>query len=268
MPISDGNLEASLAAAASGKSGRTHPLWPLQESSPLHGRPNQSHDLVPAPDYLQQYYWWAYVDPRAVRLFERQWLVDLILLGNYRNLAKAVIDELAIGADASVLQVACAYGDYTPNLIRRVREAGGHLDVIESLSIQLDNLSQKLDPNDPIQLWQMDSRQLDFADNTVDYVVLFFLMHEQPDVVRRQTLAEAHRVLRPGGRLIIVDYARPALWNLLRFPLLLILPPLEPFFLDLWTDDLSSWMPSILVTKISARNTFFGGLYQKIIIIK
>ena len=33
---------------------------------------------VPLPAYLQQVYWWAYLHPAAVRIFERQWLVNLI----------------------------------------------------------------------------------------------------------------------------------------------------------------------------------------------
>ncbi|MBP6242855.1 MAG: hypothetical protein KA377_01615, partial [Chromatiaceae bacterium] len=40
----------------------------------------------PIPDYLQRVYWWAYLHPRAVFLFEREWLVNLILWGNYQRL--------------------------------------------------------------------------------------------------------------------------------------------------------------------------------------
>ena len=179
-----------------------------------------------------------------------------------------MFDDVGTSTDAAVLQVACAYGDFTPNLVRKIRDAGSQLDVVDVLPIQLENLSRKLAPDDPVLLWQMDSRELKFAENSFDCVLLFFLMHEQPDVVRRQTLAEAHRVLRPGGRLIIVDYAKPSGWNVFRLPLRLILPRLEPFFLDLWTEDLGNWMPSLLVSKIAARETFFGGLYQKIIVTK
>ena len=40
---------------------------------------------IEAPDYLTAYYWWAYVHPLAVRFFERQWLVNLILGGITRG---------------------------------------------------------------------------------------------------------------------------------------------------------------------------------------
>ena len=42
----------------------------------------QSNDEFPSiaiPAYLQQVYWWAYVHPNAVKMFERQWLVNAIL---------------------------------------------------------------------------------------------------------------------------------------------------------------------------------------------
>lgn len=38
------------------------------------------HAVPPGvPDYLVQTYWWAYVSPKAIRFFERPWLVNLIL---------------------------------------------------------------------------------------------------------------------------------------------------------------------------------------------
>ena len=48
---------------------------------------------VPMPLYLEQTYWWAYVHPNAVRVFERQWLVNLILWGNYSRLRDAALRE-------------------------------------------------------------------------------------------------------------------------------------------------------------------------------
>ena len=268
MPYSDGDLAEPLAAPASGRSRPLHDFPALEGTASRLDMPEQRSVTAPIPDYLEKYYWWAYVRPGAVRFFERQWLIELILLRNYKALAKAVFDDVGTSTEAAVLQVACAYGDFTPNLVRKIRDAGSQLDVVDVLPIQLENLSRKLAPDDPVLLWQMDSRELKFAENSFDCVLLFFLMHEQPDVVRRQTLAEAHRVLRPGGRLIIVDYAKPSGWNVFRLPLRLILPRLEPFFLDLWTEDLGNWMPSLLVSKIAARETFFGGLYQTIIVTK
>ena len=54
---------------------------------------------VAVPEYLERHYWWAYVRPNAVRVFERPWLVDLILWGNYRRLCDAALTALGCGAD-------------------------------------------------------------------------------------------------------------------------------------------------------------------------
>ena len=43
------------------------------------------------PEYLNETYWWAYVHPKAVDFFERQWLVNLILWGNFGRLRDAAL---------------------------------------------------------------------------------------------------------------------------------------------------------------------------------
>ena len=86
--------------------------------------------LVPVPEYLQETYWWAYVHPNAVRIFERQWLVNLILWGNFARLRDAALDELGDASDGKILQVACVYGDFTEHVLNRLGPQG-HLDVID-----------------------------------------------------------------------------------------------------------------------------------------
>ena len=47
--------------------------------------------VLSVPRYLQEVYWWAYVHPNAIRVFERQWLVNAILWGNFSKLRDAAI---------------------------------------------------------------------------------------------------------------------------------------------------------------------------------
>ena len=84
------------------------------------GRAASLDQAVEAPDYLTAYYWWAYVHPLAVRVFERQWLVNLILWGNYARLRDAALSELGDVLPGRTLQVACAYGDLTGKLSARM----------------------------------------------------------------------------------------------------------------------------------------------------
>ena len=219
------------------------------------------------PSYLQETYWWAYVHPWAVRVFERGWLVNLILLGNYVRLRNAALAEVGPNAEGHTLQVACVYGDFTARLAERVG-LDGTLDVVDVMPIQLHNLERKLPPDARARLLHRDSTALEFADASYDRVVVFFLLHEQPLAVRRRTLAEAIRVVKPGGKVVLVDYHRPHRWHPLRPAMRAVLHRLEPFALDLWDAELAEYLPEDTGPVGVHKQTFFGGLYQKVVLTR
>lgn len=214
-----------------------------------------------APAYLTATYWWAYVSPRAVRVFERQWLVNAILLGNYRRLQQAALAAFGDGLAGRSLQIACVYGDLTRRW-RQCHGAEGALDVVDVLPVQLQNLADKLGPGSDVGLYLGDSSQLSIPDGGYDRALLFFLLHEQPAEVRRATVAEALRVVKPGGKVVLVDYHRPAAWHPLYWPMKAVLSTLEPYALDLWRGDLADWLPAGSRAKVCRRRLYFGGLYQ------
>lgn len=202
-----------------------------------------------------------------MRLFERQWLVNLILWGNFGRLRDAALDALGGRLDGRTLQIACVYGDLTARLRSRLNPSGS-LDIVDVLRVQLDNLARKL-PGDPrVGLIQGDSAALELPSASYDRALLFFLLHEQPEEVRRRTLAEALRILKPGGRLVIVDYHRPSPRNLLYLPMVAILRTLEPFAMDLWKHEVREWFPEDSRIHSLEKRTAFGGLYQLLTLTK
>jgi len=220
---------------------------------------------VAVPLYLDEVYWWAYVHPRAVRFFERQWLVNLILWGNFARLRDAALDALGKTILGKTLQVACVYGDLTSRLCRRIG-MGGVLSVVDVLAVQLRNLLGKLPSGLPVSLFQRDSSALGFEDGAYDQALVFFLLHEQPEVVRRLTLEEVVRVVRPGGRIVIVDYHRPSPWHVLAHIFRPLLGRLEPYALDLWRHEIDEWLPRAAKAGKLIKTTYFGGLYQMLVI--
>jgi len=227
------------------------------------GLPCPAGETICVPGYLAQTYWWAYIHPTAVKLFERQWLVNLILWGNFGRLRDAALDALGWSLRGRTLQIACVYGDLTRRLWER-HAKGGQLDVVDVLAVQLDNLARKLPRDASVGLIHGDSTALDIAPQTYDRALLFFLLHEQPETARRATIAEALRVVKPGGRLVIVDYHRPHALNPLYWPMVGILRTLEPFAMDLWQHPIAEWLPH-QVTQLKVE-TSFGGLYQRLTI--
>jgi ubiquinone/menaquinone biosynthesis C-methylase UbiE len=220
---------------------------------------------VAVPKYLEQTYWWAYLHPRGVNFFERQWLVNLILWGNYVTLRDAAFAELASSCGGRVLQVACVYGDFTVKLAQHLGQ-GTRLDVIDVAPVQLENLRRKIGAQSGVTLHHQDSANLAFADQSYDCVVVFFLLHEQPVHARIRTIQEALRVTRPGGKIIFVDYHRPARVNPMRYVMRPILGTLEPYALDMWSTEIASWLPADVNPACVEKNTYFGGLYQKVVV--
>jgi ubiquinone/menaquinone biosynthesis C-methylase UbiE len=222
---------------------------------------------LPIPKYLEQVYWWAYVHPKAVHVFEREWLVNLILFGNYGRLRDAALDELGGTVTGHTLQLACVYGNLTPRLARRLAP-GASLDVVDILPVQLKNLAAKLPADDRIVLLQGDSSSLACPDASYDQVLLFFLLHEQPEAVRRATLAEAMRVVRPGGRIVIVDYHLPMPWHPLRLLMTGVFRKLEPYAMDLWENEVQAFLPADVQPASITKQTYYGGLYQKLVLVR
>lgn len=229
--------------------------------------PGQTPAAPPLPRYLEQAYWWAYVHPNAVRVFEREWLVNAILFGNYARLRDAALADLGATVRGRTLQVACVYGNLTARLQQRLAGDAG-LDVVDILPIQLRNLARKLPADRRLRLLHGDSSALACADACYDQVLLFFLLHEQPAHVRRATLAQALRVVKPGGKVVIVDYHRPSRWHPMRPLMRLVFRKLEPYAIDLWRHDIADFMPAGTAPTSLSKRTYFGGLYQKLVLIR
>ena len=222
---------------------------------------------LPVPAYLEQFYWWAYVHPWAVRAFERHWLVNLILFGNYARLRDAALAELGRPTTGRTLQVACVYGDLTVRLNKQLGDDGA-LDVVDVMPIQLQNLARKLPGDSRARLLHHDSTALGIPDAIYDRVLIFFLLHEQPLAVRRRTLSEAIRVVKPGGKIVLVDYHQPHRRHPLRRAMRALLRRLEPFALDLWQSEIAAFLPADSGLALIRKQTYFGGLYQKVVLIR
>ena len=223
--------------------------------------------LLTIPKYLESVYWWAYVHPNAVQLFEREWLVNLILFGNYGRLRDLALAAMGDTIEGRSLQIACVYGNLTPKLVQRLSPQA-RLDIVDILPIQLKNLRKKLTPDERVTLIQGDSSALAQADGSYDRALLFFLLHEQPEAVRRATLAEALRVVKPGGRIVIVDYHRPAALHPLRLLMRGVFHRLEPYAMDLWNNELEHFLPQDIKPAAIQKSTFFGGLYQMLVLTR
>ncbi len=128
------------------------------------------------PVYLERVYWWAYLGPASIRVFDHRAMVAAILWGQYRRLSDAVLAQIAPGN--RVLQLASVYGDLSERIARRVGPAGG-LDLVDVAPIQIASARRKL-----ARLGWVRTTVADTAvdrPSRHDRVVNFFLLNELPD---------------------------------------------------------------------------------------
>jgi len=192
------------------------------------------------PEYLVRHYWWAYLWHWGVWFFDHQPIINAILFGQYRTLSqRAVEDCMKDRPDGRLLQLTCAYGSMTPSLLNAMDD---ELYLMDVAKIQLEATREKLTDEDKKRLLsaRMNAEFLAYKDDAFSTVLIFFLLHELPADARERSISEAIRVLQPGGRFVITEYAAcPKNHLLWRFwPTRFIIQWLEPFLKSFWQVDL------------------------------
>ena len=140
--------------------------------------------------------------------------------------------------------------------------------MVDVLPLQLANLARKLPADSGVNLIRSNAAEMEFESGSYDRALLFFLLHEMPEDVRKATIAHTLRVVKPGGRVVIVDYHRPSKLNPLYLPMAGVLHALEPFAHDLWRREIADWFPADVQVASMTKATTFGGLYQILVITK
>jgi len=223
---------------------------------------------IPVPEYLSRIYWWTYIHPLAVWAFDRQWVVNLLLLTQYNRLRRKALEAAGEALTGKTLLVSCPYGDLITELTKRVMAGNGALDIVDVLPIQLRNARKKLPRGASVRLMNMNADHLDLPSSAYDRVMIYFLLHEVPNDVRAALLREAFRVLKPGGRFILAEFAMPRWWNPFRYLWAVFLTIFEPFALDMWRTDIADMLPSSTRGFQLRQDRYFGGLFQRTVVTK
>jgi ubiquinone/menaquinone biosynthesis C-methylase UbiE len=211
------------------------------------------------PSYLREIYAWAYLNPRNVRLLDREPVVSVILWGNHHRLRRAACAELLPGQ--RVLQPACVYGDFSPALARHLGPEG-RLEVIDVAPIQVECCQRKLSEFPLATVRQADAAQP--RTETYDAVCCYFLLHELPYDYKRAVIDALLESVIPGGKAVFVDYHKPHWAHPLKPITSLVFDMLEPFAKDLWRNEITDFAAAA-DEFVWRKATYFGGLFQKVV---
>ena len=142
-------------------------------------------------------------------------LNDLQSFGLHRRWKSRVVELAAVQSGDHALDLCCGTGDIAFALGRRGAEVTGldfnsqMLEVAESRNIIPD---PKSGTRNPIFI-QGDAQQIPFPDASFDIVTVGYGLRNLADW--EKGLEEMRRVARPGGRLVVLDFGKPAnaLWR-------------------------------------------------------
>lgn len=132
---------------------------------------------------------------------------DVMSVGIHRIWKEAMMDWLAPRAGQKLLDVAGGTGDISFKFLGRA--GSGHAtvcDITESMLIAGKTRAEAATMSDSLDWVVGDAMALPFADNTFDVYTISFGIR---NVTRPQeALNEAFRVLRPGGRLMVLEFSQ------------------------------------------------------------
>ncbi|PYE32325.1 2-octaprenyl-6-methoxy-1,4-benzoquinone methylase /demethylmenaquinone methyltransferase [Idiomarina fontislapidosi] len=134
---------------------------------------------------------------------------DLMSMGIHRVWKRYTIDCSGVRKGMKVLDIAGGTGDLTAQFSRRVGDTGEVVlaDINDAmLKVGRDKLRDKGIVGN-VNCVQADAENLPFADNSFDIVTIAFGLRNVTD--KPAALRSMLRVLKPGGRLLILEFSKP-----------------------------------------------------------
>jgi len=154
----------------------------------------------------------AFVTPEQKRTYVRRLfatiadrydlITQLLSFGQDRRWKRTLVALADVRAGARVLDLACGTGDITYQIATRGADATG-LDV----TIRMLELANAKRIGTPVHFLAGDMMALPFAAAQFDVVTSGYGIRNVPTI--QPALSEIHRVLRPGGLFLSLDFNRP-----------------------------------------------------------
>ncbi|NJK36157.1 MAG: class I SAM-dependent methyltransferase [Oscillatoriales cyanobacterium SM2_2_1] len=147
--------------------------------------------------------------------YQYQWLYDTVStlaalsVGGEARLRQLYRRDLAIAPHWQVLDLCCGAGPLTQELLRTFSCVTG----LDASPYALQRAQKRAPSAHYVQGF---AEAMPLANNQFDLVVTSTAMHEMTPNQLQQIFAEVHRVLKPGGQFVILDFHRPT--NLLFWP--------------------------------------------------
>jgi ubiquinone/menaquinone biosynthesis C-methylase UbiE len=137
-------------------------------------------------------------------------LAWLLTLGRERAFRDRLVQLARLEPGDSVLDIGCGTGTLAIAAKRRVG-ATGIVEAIDASPEMIERATRKAARAGVDVVFRTGSVEaLPFPDGHFDAILSTLMLHHLPRPVREQCMSEVRRVLKPGGRVLAVDFAIPA----------------------------------------------------------
>lgn len=145
---------------------------------------------------------------RTPRLYD--WFVGLLSLGRERRMRRRTLGFAALKPGDRVLDVGCGTGSLLCEAAELVG-AAGELHGIDAGEAMLARARAKAEARGTaLRLREGSAAQLPYADDGFDAAFCTLVLHHLERAAQPAALEEMRRVVRPGGRIVVVEMQRPA----------------------------------------------------------
>lgn len=128
---------------------------------------------------------------------------------------KRAVKVMAQNKPAFILDIATGTGDFAIEALQLNPQKIIGVDISEGMLAIGQEKIKKRNLTDKIQLQLGDSEDLAFSDNTFDGTMAAFGVRNFENLALG--LQEMHRVLKPGGRVVILEFSKPRAFPLKQF---------------------------------------------------
>jgi len=136
---------------------------------------------------------------------------DLMSFGLHRLWKRFTISQSGVRTGHKVLDIAGGTGDLTKEFAKKVGSAGSVVlaDINESMLQQGRERLTDLGIVGNVKYVQADAEHLPFPDNYFDCITIAFGLRNVTD--KTAAMRSMYRVLKPGGKLLILEFSKPVL---------------------------------------------------------
>ena len=137
---------------------------------------------------------WAHIEDERIERYEQMFV--------WHDAQRTLLAPAEIAAGHAVLDVGAGPGFFAGGLASIVGDEG-RVDGVDINARFVRDANARHAEADNVNFHHVEDHRLPFDENTFDRVVCKNVLEYVPDV--GATLAEVHRVLKPGGRVLVID---------------------------------------------------------------